>query len=195
MAFCETRFMRSDSDQAAMISDYHAYRQDSTAKQGMNRPYGISIYSRQPFLTPGPQNLNSHGIEISHMNCPHPIHDSINLVILYKLPKTPLKHLLATMTNLLDNKPTKSHSVIIGDFNVDWSKPSSEKRQLENLPNKYGLQQIIQGPTTDDDTSIDLIFTDIQSAISGTLDVYYSPHKAIYVCLITTVMVRGRVNK
>ena len=75
--------------------------------------------------------------------------------------------------------------ILIGDFNVNWLN-LSERRPLYNLcirDNHY--RKITSCHTTDNDTGIDHIYTNLREAqVTGhILETYFSDHKAIYLLL------------
>lgn len=73
----------------------------------------------------------------------------------------------------------------MGDFNVDWSEQNAEKQQLQKYLNSISFRQLITTPTTDDNTCVDLIFTNLHSNSiqSGTLEVFFSPHKPVWIAI------------
>lgn len=69
----------------------------------------------------------------------------------------------------------------MGDFNVNMSDPAN--KQLLNFMKNHHLLQIINNVTTDYNTTIDLIFTNLHKIgnfSSGILECYYSYHKPIW---------------
>lgn len=73
----------------------------------------------------------------------------------------------------------------MGDFNVDLSEQNAEKQQLQKYLNSISFRQLITTPTTDDNTCVDLIFTNLHSNSiqSGTLEVFFSPHKPVWIAI------------
>lgn len=56
----------------------------------------------------------------------------------------------------------ESKKIIFGDFNIDWSKPSAPKEQLTKfMVDQLNCKQIINGPTNDFNSTIDLVFTNM----------------------------------
>ena len=83
---------------------------------------------------------------------------------------------------LLVKKPT----IILGDFNIDLLKPTSEREALmQNMIEYRGYSQFISQFTTDNRTCIDHIYTNLPHVIhsAGVLESYFSDHKPIFVCL------------
>ena len=62
------------------------------------------------------------------------------------------------------------------------SSESFEKHALEKLmTHTLHYRQAIKGPTTDYNTTIDLIFTNIQTYKCGIMEAYYTDHKLCWI--------------
>ncbi|CAG2214630.1 unnamed protein product [Mytilus edulis] len=186
ICFCETRFLHRDNDDATKLQNFHTYRQDSNASQGYIRPsYGLAIYYKKCSFVEGyPKDVNSKTIESSLIQLQHPIKDLL-VCFLYRPPKIPIKSLLSHLKNLEIKYFPKKEVILMGDFNVDWSEQNAEKQQLQKYLNSISFTQLITTPTTDDNTCIDLIFTNLHcnSIQSGTLEVFFSPHKPVWIAI------------
>lgn len=71
----------------------------------------------------------------------------------------------------------------MGDFNLDFL-------QVKMLPNHlratYSLYQLINSATTNYDTVLDHVYTNIDKSlisISGVLESYFSDHKPVFIAL------------
>ena len=68
----------------------------------------------------------------------------------------------------------------MGDFNTD----STTYQQLSSIMEKYQFRQIVKGVTTNNNTTIDLIFVNFDSYHSvGELESYFSHHKPVWIAL------------
>ena len=68
------------------------------------------------------------------------------------------------------------------DFNINW-RDEVERRSLYNLMiNENGLEQLISSCTTDNETLIDHLYTNLihEDVQAGTLETYIGDHKAIW---------------
>ena len=179
--FCETRFQHTDSDESTSLPRFYTYRQDSTTQQGNHRPaYGLALYSKRKFPANFPKNFNSKSVEMTILKLKKP---DITLVVVYKPPKSKVDFLLQSIKKIHDQYLRGAPSIFIGDFNINWSEENPGKNKIYSLFQSLSYTQLIDGPTTDDNTTIDLIFTNLpESSIeSGTLEVYYSPHKPVWI--------------
>ena len=61
----------------------------------------------------------------------------------------------------------------MGDFNINWDKKKTERKNIEDITNKCNLTQLIQGPTrvtNSSQTQIDLIFTNRPERITASFN-------------------------
>ena len=68
---------------------------------------------------------------------------------------------------------------IIGDFNLDVTHDSN-KSFCEVMKTKYNCDQHVTQPTADEQTTIDLIFSNYPHQRTGATDCYWSDHKLLY---------------
>ena len=68
---------------------------------------------------------------------------------------------------------------IIGYFNLD----DSNKSFCEVMKTKYNCDQHVTQPTTDEETTIDLIFSNYPPPENGAIDCYWSDHKLPYIVI------------
>ena len=75
-----------------------------------------------------------------------------------------------------DHIKESSASVLFGDFNIDWTIPSKDKHELEHLMNSFNFHQILDEPTTDYNSTLGLIFTNMNNVNTGAVEAYYTDH-------------------
>ena len=104
--------------------------------------------------------------------------DKLVIIAIYNSPQTRSVELYTTIQNMLTgckNVPV----IIIGDFNINT--PRNNKTSLCNyMKINYNCNQYVKESTTKYDTTIDLVFSNLQSLIIGTIDCYWSDHKMVY---------------
>jgi hypothetical protein len=179
--FCESRFCERDSVQDTSIGDFHQYRQDHNQTTSLTRPsYGMTVHSACPF-DKEPVNETSDNIEVTVFTVKD--HTDKVFVTVYKSPSTPVKVLCKKLRQVYDKYLQNTTSVVLGDFNVDWASRHRDKTVLEELMvTQLGYKQMIVGPTTDNHSTLDLVFTNMDAdVISGTCETYYYDHKIIWI--------------
>ncbi len=172
LGFCETRF---DKD---TIYEIPGFTEDIVRKDGKrlnNKPsyYGLAMYSKVKL-----DRLHCTDdiivVKVTHNKIKYPI----NLAILYKKQKMTDKQFLAQLEPILIQHLRGQPSVIMGDFNIEHN-----SALLRHFFHQYEFKQVIQGPTTDFGTTIDLCYTNITNYTSGVLENYFSYHKGIWLQL------------
>ena len=69
--------------------------------------------------------------------------------------------------------------IIIGDFNINT--PRNNKTPLCNyMKTNYNCNQYVKESTTKYDTTIDLVFSNVQNLTIETIDCYWSDHRMVY---------------
>ena len=107
--------------------------------------------------------------------------DKLVIIAIYNSPQTRSIELYTTIQNMLTgckNVPV----IIIGGFNINT--PRNNKTPLCNyMKINYNCNQYVKESTTKYDTTIDLVFLNLQSLTIGTIDCYWSDHKMVYVVI------------
>ncbi|VDI54623.1 Hypothetical predicted protein [Mytilus galloprovincialis] len=181
--FCETRFHNRDSVDATQIDAFHQYRQDSKPSGHKRPPYGLAIYSKEPFCPSFPINESSNGIELSVFRTNH--NSDITIVTVYKPPHKPISELCERLLHVHETYVCNNDAIILGDLNVNWKEDSSNKQKLLTLMQQLKYKQLITQPTNDYGSTIDLIFTNIDCVDSGTNEVFFSDHKLTWLSLLS----------
>ena len=102
----------------------------------------------------------------------------LTICVLYKSPQCTLGELKYHMFSISKLK-MYSNLILVGDFNIDVSKPGSTmflEFMAENFPK---ARQIVNNFTTNDNTLIDLCFTTFPSASSQVVNFLWSHHDTV----------------
>ena len=76
------------------------------------------------------------------------------LVIVYNPPCIASTDVSRNFEKLLDANNLRKPTVIIGDFNIDWSGNSQNKENLETLMRLHQYEQLVKEYTTDVDVDV-----------------------------------------
>ena len=79
--------------------------------------------------------------------------------------------------NLPDTMDKNTPILVMGDFNK-----LAAAACIEFLSDKYGLTQLVTKPTTDNDSKLDLVFTNISLASikTGLIEMRWTDHKFVW---------------
>ena len=134
-----------------------------------------------------PQRFNFNEVEITIMIANQPILD-LHIIGIYRSKSQVKISKLIDALNHLHATKMKSPVpyILLGDFNINLLEETSEKRAIARcLIEQRGYKQLIKQYTTDNQTLIDHIFTNVPHLVvsTGVLESYYSDHKPIYISL------------
>ncbi|WAR20693.1 PIF1-like protein [Mya arenaria] len=156
--FCETRFQDNDFINDTSLNNFVQYRQDYEQSTSRSRPpYGLAVHSKTSF-TSGPFN-ESKQAEIAVFRVEG--QEDVTFVFIYKPPRISAKALIEILANIQTSYLKDSKAVIFGDFNIDWCEQSQNNQILKTFMNKHSYSQILECPTNDFNSTIDLIFTNM----------------------------------
>jgi hypothetical protein len=153
------------------IDSYQAlFRNDSTNIVDNRRPYsGTSVYSEVPFVHGYPRINNINGVEFTIRKVAN--HEDCTVIGVYRSPHIGIRQFCMALNNILAEYGADK-TVILGDFNVNWM-ASDQRQPLYNVmieDNSY--QQLISSPTTDYNTLIDHVYTNITDE-QITVDIFH----------------------
>lgn len=109
---------------------------------------------------------------------------TINIILLYRPPNTPITAFLNSLNNFLDNLNIyRINTIVLGDFNIDFKKDSAHKKSLLNILKNFNLELINKLSTRNSNKTnslIDLIFANnnIKNYIlnTQTFNCHFSDH-------------------
>ncbi|CAB4031615.1 Hypothetical predicted protein, partial [Paramuricea clavata] len=187
----ETALCSNDNDDDYSLEGFDLFRNDIEPQIVTRTPYGSAIYIKNLLdciTLPFRYNYNKVEITITVINHPSSNgHQGIHIVSIYRSPtKVKFSQFIEALDHLQTTQLVNQRAIVFGDFNVDLSKNSHEhKALLSNMVQSKGYTQLITNCTTDYQTQIDHIYTNIPRLIytSGILESYYSDHKPIFACI------------
>lgn len=181
--FAESRFCNFDDDSLYNLTHdnkYSMFRNDATVRNHSNiRPYGgTAVYSCLDYYPGYPYCANTNGIEITVLRfivIPH-----ISIIGIYRSPAQSIQQLCAALQSILDSLQTELN-LFIGDFNINWFNVANHLPLYNFFLNDHGYRQLVKCTTTDNNTCIDHIYTNLpESQITfQILETYFSDHKGI----------------
>ena len=184
----ETGLCTAHSNTDFALKYFDMYRNDYYVNSSSRSMYGTIVYIRNTVgCVCGGVRYNYNGVEITVTIVNQPV-KNLHIISIYRSKS---KVVLRNFINALDYvhetvlHGRKVPTVLLGDFNVNLVGLNSEKTALErNLIENRGYTQLIKNFTTDYQSTIDHIYTNLIDLVEscGTLESYYSDHKPIFVC-------------
>ncbi|XP_078378018.1 uncharacterized protein LOC144661191 [Oculina patagonica] len=180
----ETRLWVFDQNDEYNINDFSLFRNDASFDRQLHtqRPfYGTAVYTRAQCNDGYPKCQNMHGVEITiiKVKCL----PDVLIAGIYRSPKVSTRHLLQALRELHSIMSTEHFHIILGDFNIDFNNVVQNSSIHNQMIETYGYKQLISGFTTDNRTTIDHIYTNLNESRvqTGVLETYFSDHKAVWI--------------
>ena len=110
----------------------------------------------------------------------------IQVVGVYVRPTETFGNLKSVFHHLSQKLSFAYPTIIMGDFNMDSTSTTSSYKSFDNfMQHEFGFSQLISEFTTNERTTIDLIFVNFtcRSHNTGVLEYYYSYHKPIWISI------------
>ena len=186
----ETFLSELDADTNHAVPGYHLYRLDRTANSGKLNGGGLAAYARDHYKIEHLPDKNqcNPDIEIQWFKLSLPNTRDTYIINTYRPPSgnvhNAIEMLESEISPIMGNR--SPDVLIMGDFNIDWSKDDANKKKLRTFANNLSLSQLIRKPTRTTNTvrsTIDHIFTNnsIFYENHGVLDAGLSDHAMVYV--------------
>ncbi|XP_071855229.1 uncharacterized protein [Apostichopus japonicus] len=186
LLFTECHISEAIPNDELFIEGFTLFKNIPSHAPVSNSPYGTVIYTKNNITTLTEHTLNTNNIEIS-LTTKDTCAGTVQIALIYRSNKVPMQQFHDELSNFLSHIDHTQQTLIIGDFNVDVLQNTPEKKSLLSLFTRtFKYQQIILTPTTDYNSCLDHIYTNIPTSKtigSGVLESYYSDHKATWISL------------
>jgi hypothetical protein len=137
----------------------------------------VRLYTQKTDKCVANENKAVSQLEIVYIHITQPL--CINFFSVYAKPNTKLNTIVKDISSVIEG--ITGLVIVMGDFNCEGQR----KLQLETHMKTYGLQQKILMPTTNNNTTFDLVFTNIQVTNVGILETYFRYHKTVFLTVPT----------
>jgi DNA replication protein DnaC len=172
----ETKLCSTDLNKDYTLPGFTLHRNDYSPRRSA---YGSVIYCHNN-VTGKCSSLNKKNVEITLCDLHTP--SRMQIVCIYCRPKETIRNICDALDHLSAYLCPGIPVVIMGDFNADiLTKVSKATRIISKMKNA-GYDQIICQPTTNSQTAIDHIYTNISMNIAqhGVFESYFSYHKLLW---------------
>lgn len=184
LTISESKLCSDICDAEIKIPNFKLFRLDRDRHGG-----GVAIYCSENFSSFDHTNLSCKEFESMWIKIKLKKSKPFHICTTYRSPSVnkPLEHtshLCSYLKSCLKKLPKGADVILLGDFNVNWSKPYGLSSIMKDFARSCNLSQLIDSPTRLTETSsslIDLIFTNSNSiSKSGSLYFGLSDHNLIY---------------
>ncbi|XP_076436944.1 uncharacterized protein LOC143276321 isoform X1 [Babylonia areolata] len=171
-----------DDPEHYKIADFTVVARSTASVKGCRSHAGTLVYTRDhslPFSSSASQKCSS-GIEITVVDASTSVRGLV-VVGIYCPPHVSITVLCAELRAVIQQELTShTHVIIGGDFNSDAS--CGLPRPLQEFCEQFSLRQLIKDPTTDYDSTLDLVLTNVpEPTPAGVLELWYSDHKPCWI--------------
>ena len=174
LSCAETKLKQTIGDDQVALNRFSVFRMD---EQTISHPHhGLAYYYSQDVNTEKTRSFSS--FEFECMSAVISKHDkSVQLFVAYKSPRcsqTQLYTHIEAQIELDIDKPF----IIMGDFNIDVQQNITFQTYIEQ---KFHCHQVIHEYTTDQKSTLDLIFTNIDDVTFSVIECCWTDHSLVYV--------------
>ncbi|KAJ8048374.1 ATP-dependent DNA helicase PIF1 [Holothuria leucospilota] len=184
LIFTECHLSENVTDKEVDIGGYKVFLNFPSHASPIHSPYGTAIYTRDSIVIRQQKSCNFNNVEISHVTI-DTMTGTLQIIVIYRSKTVSMQCFENALKYLFTLIDSSQPTVITGDFNVDILKDTPDKFKLHSvLMDSLNYRQIIHTATTDYNSCLDHIYTNIPAAKlqGGTvLESFYSDHKAIWV--------------
>ena len=175
----ETWLDDSFSDVELSLPGYQLVRRDRDRHGG-----GIAVYIAEN-LSLNRLDTPADNIEALWFELSQPHSKKILFGAIYRPPNLDASTFTDSLEEMLNNHVNESlETVLLGDFNFDYTSPNAATKNFQRIANLFNLKQLITDPTRITQSSrtlIDLFFTSKPELyVSGVLPIGFSDHSAIF---------------
>ena len=184
ICFAETRLVISDNTEDYTLRDFVAFRNDQERDgNSASRPsHGLLSLAKNTVQILDFEHFSSFDVEFSVFYISTET-ELVQVVFLYRSPSSSVASLKSHLTmNLLPLVDLTQSLVIMGDFNVNVC-DDNNKAFVDFMKQQFKCHQRITKPTTDKQSILDLIFTNIDNVEVGVTECPWSDHNGIYMCI------------
>ena len=181
IAFAETRLKPADESRKFKIDGFELIRNDETSV-ACDRPFhGTAAYVSNKIFEniTNCYRIRSHNCECLKIDFEFNV-NNLQVIVIYDAPSCTLRDFKKFIIDkVLPVTDLKQELVIIGDFNFDIC--SGQNPQFLNfVTSSFKVTQIVKEITSNYNSTLDLIFTNMSYLHTDVIECYWSDHKLVY---------------
>ena len=179
--FLESKLSKYDTSFTYRIKVFIIVRADE--KNTMNPHYGIISYVDKIITILEIQSMSTEQFDTLYLNTTFK-NKNISIFAIYSSPKNSYQQIQKHLIPIIHNEYSCNKDIIlIGDFNIPYNSPIYMKLCADLL--KYNLRQHVNKYTTINNTTIDLIFTNLEIKKINTFFAHWSDRNMLQIQIIS----------
>ena len=178
IGICETRIKQGEDDLKYQMADFQFYHIDQLIISNQRPYHGVALYVKTaccsaPMFYICTDDFECIAREIFIPCMPLPV----QVIMCYKKPVASNDILFKALQEITMVANTSQPLIVMGDFNIDKHMHQSVIVKMSHI---LQCRQIISDVTTKANTSIDLIFTNMNTVAHGSIFTAFSHHHLTY---------------
>jgi hypothetical protein len=191
--FCETWTSHNDGDDFYTLPDFEGRIYHDTYHATRRSHYGLAMYSKLPILfSQQPVTLSSSHATTEAIFTITAVHPTLLLIIacVYRRPNSNISHFRDAMSTHLSelsrveclDSHVQQHTIIVGDFNLDWFDQSTGDIMSQIFPT---YRQLADTFSTDYNLTLDHVYTTLpdDTVRCYISESYFTDHKPLKIAL------------
>ena len=178
IAVAESRLLPSDSDADFSLPGYSILRNDQAPSSHIRPSHGSLVYCHDLLQLSDFHTFSSDTCEYILLHLPFRAMP-LQIVFVYISPSCPANSFQAFVEDIHHHLNSTLPFVLMGDTNLDIHSPQNTSK-IKFLENTLHCKQLMMLPTTDNNSVLDHIYSNMGNIPAGILDSYWSDHKFIY---------------
>ena len=188
IGIAESKLVPSDSTDEYAITDYTVIINDQPRCSANRPPHGLLLYCHRNIHVHSQKMFTQNKFEyvIQHIDYKG---NHMQIVTFYLSPACDTQSFKKFIQKIRQDIDVSIPLVLIGDTNIDFYNISN-KSKIMFIEETFNCKQLISHPTTDSQTLLDHVYSNIPHTATGTIDCYWSDHKFVYVALPLQILER-----
>ena len=178
IGIAETKLYKADSSDQYAMPKHPITRNDQKQHSPQRPPHGLLVYCHENIEVKLEKLFTKDRFEyvLQHVNFNG---KSIQIVTVYISPNCDTRSLKAFLQDIRKNIDCCEPFVLIGDTNLDFFNKYN-RNKIDLIENMLQCKQLMSQATTNNQTVIDHIYSNVEKVDTGVIDSYWSDHKFIY---------------
>ena len=178
IGIAQTRLMKSDSCHEYSLENYNISRNDQTQVLPTRPAHGLLVYYHKDIQILSQKMYSKSTFEyvFQHLQLKG---NEIQVITLYISPGCDAKSFKEGIQDLAHNIDESLPFVLSGDTNVDFLNKEYGHKILF-VENTLKCKQLMSKVTTNSQSILDHIYSNLENINTGSIDCYWSDHKIIY---------------